>query len=405
MNVGSHVVGVLATLLLSVGCGRIGYDALSSDAGLTDADPKLQIDADTNSKASIQLAGGWYHMCALHDGKATCWGDDVSGQLGGAIGGSVASPAPVAGLPGLAQEITAGQVHSCALVDGNAYCWGSNADGRLGNDDAAMIQPATLVTTLAPNSVTSISAGHNFTCAISAGDAYCWGFNGSGQLGTGNNMSSATPLPVLGLPVDATVKFIDAGEDHACAVIDTGRIYCWGHDDNGALGAGVGSTTSAVLVQTLTNASMVTIAGWHACALQDEAAHCWGSGTDGELGNGMNVHENTPVAVPSLSDLVSDIACAGGPADRDATCAIRVGVVQCWGNNQFGRLGDGTTMISNVPLPVAGLPTGAISVVGGMDHFCALLDDDSVWCWGRGAEGQLGDGKQTDSFVPVAVTF
>lgn len=400
----SSVAGI--AVLLSAGCGRIGYDAQAvsgTDADVVDADPAVVIDADVRPK--IQLAGGWYHMCALYDGTAVCWGDGTAGQLGDGEQLIKDRATPVVGLPGPASLITAAQLHSCALVNGDAYCWGTDANGQLGIGGVGGVQPPTQVQGLAAGSVTDISAGHTFTCAISAGDVYCWGANGAGQLGSGNNMQSDLPLPVVGIPAARTAIRIDSGEDHGCAILDDGSAYCWGHDDAGALGAGVGSTTSAVPVQTLSNITQITISGWHACAREDGTVWCWGMGTDGELGNGMNVSSSTPVAVPSLADSVSDIACAGGPADRDATCAIRNGIVSCWGNNQFGRLGDGTTTASNVPLPVAGLPATPLTVVGGMDHFCTALDDYSVWCWGRGIEGQLGNTNQTDSLVPVQVDF
>jgi alpha-tubulin suppressor-like RCC1 family protein len=392
--------------LLITGCGRIGYDALAvsgDDADVVDADPAVVVDADTRPK--IQLAGGWYHMCALYNGVPVCWGDGQAGPLGDGEQAIKTRAVQVIGLPGAATKITAARQHSCALVNGDAYCWGTDANGQLGIGGVGGVQPPTQVMNLAAGSVTDISAGHTFTCAISNGDPYCWGANGAGQLGIGNNMQTDLPLPVVGIPVARTAVAIDSGEDHACALLDDNTAYCWGHDDAGALGAGVGSTTSAVQVQTLTNIGQITISGWHACATQDGAAWCWGMGTNGELGNGMNQDSSAPVPVPSLPDSVFDIACAGGPADRDATCAIRNGVISCWGNNQFGRLGDGTTMASNVPLPVSGLPAAPLHVVGGMDHFCTALDDYSVWCWGRGIEGQLGDTNQTDSLIPVQVDF
>jgi len=371
----------LLPILLVAGCGRIDYDPLT-----------------------VEITSGWFHSCLLDDGVVYCWGAGTMGQLG--TGGTMSSSTPVKveGLPWPVSDIAAGDTHSCALVDGDAYCWGDGANGRLGTGDTDQRLTPTLVVELPRGEVTDISAGHEFTCAIASGEVYCWGLNDNGQLGDGTTSERLTPLPVVRLDGNATM--IAAGEDHACAQVG-GNAFCWGHDDNGALGSGMmlGQSATPVQVTATSNVEDITIAGWHACALSDGAVSCWGTGTTGELGDGAQTSTATPVAVSGHGDSVTVVSAAGGPFDGDATCAIRAGIVSCWGNNQFGRLGDGTTTLRPTPVPVQGLPADVAprNLAGGMDHFCAVLIDNSVWCWGQGSAGQLGDGLMADSLVPVRV--
>lgn len=378
----------------------MGFDALGQQAG----DAGGGGDGDGGRGSAIAITGGWFHTCLLDAGQMWCWGDGTSGQLGD--GGNLQSDVPVQvmGLPGPATQITAAQTHSCAISMGDAYCWGDGANGRLGNGDTNPRLSPTRVSGLPAGQVTAISAGHEFTCAIAAGTGYCWGLNDTGQLGDGTGMQQLTPVPVARLPTGAAA--IDAGEDHACATAG-GQVYCWGHDDNGALGSGanIGSSDVAVQVVNTAAADLVTIAGWHACTLAAGAVACWGTGDNGELGDGNSASTNSPVPVLGHQTGVTAVYAAGGPADLDATCAIQNGVVSCWGLNQFGRLGDGTTQARDSPVSVVGLPGEARDVAGGMDHFCAAMVDDSVWCWGRGNSGQLGDGRGVNSLAPVQVTY
>jgi alpha-tubulin suppressor-like RCC1 family protein len=130
---------------------------------------------------------------------------------------------------------------------------------------------------------------------------------------------------------------------------------------------------------------------------------CWGRGDHGELGTNTMVDNPDPAAVMLAG--VTAIATGGGPSDFDASCAIAPPKVYCWGAGQFGRLGNGTTLMAPAPQLVLGIPDGAIEVVLGYDHTCARYANGDVWCWGRGDLGQLGDGKNTSTVVPVQVAL
>ena len=144
------------------------------------------------------------------------------------------------------------------------------------------------------------------------------------------------------------------------------------------------------------------IAGWHTCAMAGGKVKCWGEGDNGELGDGNTASSVIPVTVTDLTS-PTFVATGGGPTDLDASCAIDGGVVKCWGNGLFGRLGQGAEGNSPTPVVVSGLPAAATEVTIGDDHACAALVDGDMYCWGRGDLGQLGNGAYNNSVTPVKV--
>lgn len=298
--------------------------------------------------------------------------------------------------------IAAGITHTCAIVAKELWCWGSNSNGELGvgnNSDSATPKKVSL-----PSPVTQVSGGYLFTCAVAADGAYCWGRNNAGQLGDGTKNDSNVPVRVAQF---TNFSEVSAGNDHACGQA-AGDAYCWGHNDDGAaLGnasAGQSSSTPVRVQGIPRKTTSVSMAGWHGCAVtEDGAVWCWGRGTSGELGNGQTSNSAVAVPVSGLTTPVSAAVASGGANDGDTTCAIQNGNVFCWGNNQYGRLGDGTTSPRSTPFLVPGLPAAATTVSGGDDFNCAALANGEVRCWGRGAQGQLGDGAGRDQPKPSVV--
>jgi alpha-tubulin suppressor-like RCC1 family protein len=340
---------------------------------------------------------------------AWCWGQNTSGELGDGTKANALVPVRVQNLPaGAVTAIGAGYDNTCAIVGGEVHCWGSAAGGALGTGANADSTTPVKIEGL-PAGAIAVGAGEGFACAQVGASAYCWGNNGSGQLGDGTTTSHKQPSAVVdaqGIVGDFATIVVEA--DHTCGIRTNGDPVCWGHNDDGAaLGnAGVGGSSSrAVPVLDLPGkVERIRIGGWHGCATVSGALWCWGRGTSGELGNGGSANSATPVPVDGLGDSVTLFETAGGPDDGDATCAVRSGILSCWGNGLHGRLGNGGTASQSRPVQVTALPSEIVSLVGGDNHWCAHLANGEIRCWGQGNFGQLGDGDGVDRFTPVRVT-
>ena len=174
---------------------------------------------------------------------------------------------------------------------------------------------------------------------------------------------------------------------------------CWGYNNNGRLGDGTTTTSSTPVAVSLPagrTATALALGDWHSCAILDDgSAMCWGYNAFGQLGDGTTTDSNIPVAVNLPAGRTATALAVGGYH----SCAILDdGSAMCWGYNFYGQLGDGTTTYSSTPVAVI-LPAGrtATALALGGAHSCAILDDASTMCWGYNNYGQLGDGTTTDS--------
>lgn len=318
----------------------------------------------TNATA---VSAGDSEACArLATGRLECWGDNSYGQLG--RGGDSSVPGPVSVIQN-AVSVAIGQRHACAvLTTGHVDCWGDNTLGQLGDGyNGGAPGSFTPVEATGITDATAVAAGQYHTCVAQLnGHAHCWGDNYYGQLGDGIPSTRPLSLPAAGV----TNTFVNT----------------WG-------------SSTPVPVSGVDAANGIGAGWWHSCALLSTGgAQCWGGNGFGQLGDGTTTDRPTQVSVAGLS---SATAITGGYYE---TCALLSGgAIDCWGFNGSGSLGNGQAGgSSSTPVPVHGIDNGAAVAVG-TGHACALIATGGVECWGANDSGQLGDGTTTNSSTPVAV--
>jgi alpha-tubulin suppressor-like RCC1 family protein len=238
------------------------------------------------------------------------------------------------------------------MQSGTVKCWGANASGQLGN--------GTTVASLTPvdvgglSEVRALSMSGAFACALLAsGSVKCWGSNSSGQLGDGTLIDRSAPVDVgLG---GAKVRALSTGEAHACAVTESGALLCWGSNSNGQLGDGtLDSHAAPTPVAALGSDVDAVSAGWrYTCAkLKNGALKCWGWNLHQQVGDATTVDRPNPTDVLTLGPGSGIAAFSTG---RKNTCVFTMlGKLKCWGYNDTGAVGDGTNIERGTPTDVIG---------------------------------------------------
>lgn len=306
-------------------------------------------------------------------------------------------------------SISAGGEHTCAFVTGHGVrCWGAGTEGQLGNNTTSDASEPVVVTYATSTSASFVSQaaldlGSDHACTFDQlGNIYCWGNQLDGRLGNGSTTAQAIPGATAASSVPSTVTDISAGGAHTCAVTAAGGVICTGNNSDGQIGGAIGVVTeSSVFVDmsyessSLASISAVTAGDKHTCALRGgQYVLCWGDNDTGALGDGTTTDSNEPVfAQVSSSAIVEQIQDV--QAGNGFTCALQNSSagngVQCWGANDLGQLGNGTAS----PTPsleaqdVVGL-ADIQEIAVGARHACAITIDDTVVCWGDNSAGQLG---------------
>lgn len=353
--------------------------------------------------------------------------------------------------------------HTCAVNEaGFVFCWGSNNFGQLGNGNVEYqnVSPVKVLKGEAVmgdytgnylSNIKSISSSEHYSCAVSnAGNAYCWGFNNSGNLGNNSYSVSYTPVRVVkGSAADgdysgnylSNISSISTGYLSTCAVSNAGNVYCWGSNSTGSLGDASyvdkaypvrvlkgAAATGDYNGNYLSNIKSVSDSGDYlggyvrtVCAVSNAGnLYCWGSNNFGQLGDGTTSDSSTTARVLKGAAAAGDydssyLANVKSVSAGGHVCAVTNNDnTYCWGYNSYGQLGDGTTVNSTTTVQVlkgqavAGDYAGSYisstsQVVTGQNHTCALTKNDNLYCWGYNSMGQLGDGSYNNTSSPVHV--
>ena len=334
-----------------------------------------------------KLALGERHSCAVtDDGQALCWGKGVYGQIGNSESINKSTPVYVVDgdssttpIEGIVQ-IAAGNEHACALnIEGKVFCWGRQYDGRLGNgvtSGAVINYPATVKTDITSSppvdlsNIVQIASHSSHTCALSSdGEVFCWGKGNNGQLGNNTNSGNNLPVKVVAEtgttdPLTGIIQ-IATGLEHICALNLDGEVFCWGQGIHGQRGDNTTTNVNypvKVVIDSvgtsLNNIAQVVAGSLHTCALNNSGnVFCWGTGGDGELGNGAYGTEGSSILPVSVIESVGSQA-----------------------------------LLSNVT-----------QISAGYRHACALKTDSTLVCWGFGNTGQLGNNDYSSKQAPVVV--
>ena len=350
---------------------------------------------------------GANHTCSTNiRGRVLCWGANTTGQIGsGQFGDSIGNATPQnVNLVVPALAVTVGAEHSCALLNTTELsCWGNNLFGQIGNGFAGEIAHTAI-----PNFVSGLigvsyfASGSNNNCAIVNGEVFCWGDNqyaqvGQSSAGIGDIRAQPTKVELL-----SDMRAVTVGRHHACALSNTGIVYCWGRNNQQQLGGFAGEqSASPTVVQNLTDVIQISAGDDHTCALTAQGeVFCWGSNGSGQLGS-PSMPDVAFVEVQGISN-IQQIALGSSHS-----CAFDGTAVICWGSNEHGQLGIGEVTESAL-LPENRLSIQfegqVIQIAAGGNRNCAITTrDGEVWCWGQNQNAQLGVTSNPDIAAPVAV--
>jgi len=346
------------------------------------------------------------HTCGLNDGALYCWGRGGSGQLGLGSTSSKKEPTRVGSSSDWVQ-VEAIEDTTCAInSSGELYCWGENSGGTVGDGSTTDRNAPVRVGKASNWTLLAEAVSANHMCALNAlGQIWCWGRNTNGQLGDGSTTHRTSPVRVTGTVTKVSVRDLYVGGYYSCAIDTKDTRHCWGDNRYDQWGVVSRSSNTSVVVGGLGFSILPETfgaGGHHGCGVYTSGSstgelHCWGANDVGQVGDGTTTDREKPVRIGSASYWSQ----AYGEWRR--TCAITTSnALYCWGRNTNGQVGDGSTTDRHKPAAVSGSRAWD-DVDLGTHHTCAIDLKGHVYCWGQNAQGQLGDGTSTSRSKPVEI--
>ena len=434
---------LLVVLLLGMSASATLYHddraELADDRPALETHPNLYFPGSQAGSvySASTIQAGWLMTCAVLDNnEMRCWGSGTFGKLGTGDNIRAHHPREVllgyqSGTPSLATEVGQGSGssghHTCALmIDSTLQCWGEDFLGQIGHGGSSgwHTTPYPVQMPLYKSAVQISNGGHH-TCAIMEDDntaehsLYCWGSNNHGQVGimlaSGEQPPELTIPTHVELPAGRSPIAISLGWDTSCAILDDGSGMCWGINDEGQLGVGTAGgnrtlpTPISILPQNRTLAA-IAIGTMHTCALLDDGSvGCWGKNDVGQFGDGTTASSTSfrYVSLPSGRTAISiDVGKEHSCSILDDSSSV------CWGNNTDGQIGDGYAITRLTPTYVISPGGQTFSTIStGMTHTCGIVSNGSLHCWGNHEYGQLGLGwdnltaEPRDSDIPAWVNM
>ena len=393
------------------GNGKCQYDFFPL---LTDCPKGIKgFDAQGNAICSvpvslIRVALSEDNTCALKEGILKCWGDNTYGQLG--IGynspNNKTTPQTVklpTGKKAISVEMS--KKHMCAVLNNNDLtCWGKPSLGYLWPDVTSSFLPKQVIIPSGKKVLSFKTTKEHYCFMADDKSLECWGKNDSGQLGTSSSSFIRQPHPVA---VGTTVKSFIVKKKNTCAIVDNDRLKCWGYNHSGQVGYGRQTPKEIRPKNVSLGGKAVSISmgiASNPCAiLKNGTLKCWGSNSQGQLGAGfMGGKSATPLTVNVGGQTVKSVK-----HYNNTVCAIlNDDSVKCWGENFHGQVGTGGGN-KHTPKTVRNLGVKVTSLEMGNKYNCAILDNGTLKCWGKNNKGQLGDGtttiRRSATFVKIPV--
>jgi alpha-tubulin suppressor-like RCC1 family protein len=397
----SQIIGRFSTTIV----GGLGTNDLTDRST-----PVTTFIGGTNWK---QVSSGYLYTAAIKtDGTLWTWGNGGSGQLGSLDAASF-KLTPVTTFAGGTNwadtattepedlyTLSSGTSHTAAIkTDGTLWTWGDGLDGQLGN--AQVNARSTPVTTFAGGTDwKQVSSGGSHTAAIKTdGTLWTWGSGSSGILGNAQVNARSTPVTTFAGGTDW--KQVSSGDAHTAAIKTDGTLWTWGLAFSGRLGNGTTIGNISTPVTTFaggTNWKQVSSGFSHTAAIKtDGTLWTWGSGGNGRLGDATLTNKLTPVTTFAGGTNWKQVS-----SGFSHTAAIKTdGTLWTWGSGGNGRLGDATLTNKLTPVTTFAGGTNWKQVASGDLHTVAIKTDGTLWTWGRGSTGQLGNNQAIDILTPV----
>jgi alpha-tubulin suppressor-like RCC1 family protein len=404
------------TIVLPIAYGVATYTATVNSL------PPVSVHGTSHGAVFATVSAGFNETCATTiEGYLYCWGDNGANEIGLDTSATTLTPQPI---PSAAQfvMIQEGPLSGCGVDrSSNAWCWGGTQSGLLGNG-VTRVGWSPPVRVSGGLTFSEVSTGYYYACGVTtSGAVYCWGANSSGEAGPTGCCNSTNATPVL-VPTPVPIVHLSASNLHTCGLSSDGTAYCWGSNANGELG------TTATLTQRCDSLpcspTPVPVAGGlhfrsisaayeSTCGLTTSGVgYCWGNNDFGQLGNGTQTSAATPTPIAVGNAPVAQLSAI----DRLGCVVTTAPTILCWG---YGVIWFG---VPNVQCPVPGnpgsfytcQPTPTAPSTGGMTFTAISVGDDQMcgfpsgstllYCWGAGFAGDLGDGTTTDELTPTLVS-